>query len=319
MNNKSMTDNTLSRLEKRACPFCMSMRQDTLVMLTMSQLFPVNPTLDQSWFNEKTIPPGFELPIVRCSECSFVYSLYKMKDHVALSYYNEAILAEKSKEKIYKKAKRRSLISLWQQLHLLSEDKDTLKVLDFGAGWGDFLAIAKSPGVEVHGLEFDERKIHFSKAQGVRSGGIDFIKDNAPYDIFMCNQVLEHLDRPGDALKQIRSFLAKNAVGFVAVPNFSDDVLEKHIGALYKGKVEKNLHPLEHLNYFTPFSFRQMIFKAGFKEVAGDGFKAASKKSSKNSRFPGFFNMFKAKKQPTGESTNIFVTISAAHKLKRNN
>ncbi len=43
-------------------------------------------------------------------------------------------------------------------------------------------------------------------------GNMEFIIENAPYDIFCCNHVLEHLDKPKESLQQLKMLLYQNAV-----------------------------------------------------------------------------------------------------------
>ncbi len=262
-------DYTTNHIKERFCPSCSSQNQTVLFTLSMAKVFQVNPTYHEAWFSESSISPDFEFPIVKCNECGFVFSRFRMKDEIAFSYYNEGIDAQKSQEKIFKKEKRTSFLEIWRNLNLISDKQDYAKVLDFGAGWGDFLAIAKSPGVEVFGLEFDERKIAFAQSQGVLAGDIQFIKKNAPYDIFMCNQVLEHLNQPKEALEELRGVLRIGAVGFISVPNFDEPVIDQQLSLLNSGlPAKKDVDPLGHLNYFTPQHLRKMVSDAGFEEIS---------------------------------------------------
>lgn len=295
-------NSTTSHLEERFCPSCSSQNQEKMFELSMSNVFKVNPTYNEGWFDENSISPDFEFPIVKCRECGFVFSRFKMKDEIAFRYYNESIDAQKSKEKIFKKRKRISFIEIWRILNLLSEKQDYIRVLDFGAGWGDFLAIARSPGVEVFGLEFDKRKIEFAQSQGIPTGNMEFIRENAPYDIFMCNQVLEHLVQPKEALKELRSLLHSGTVGFISVPNFDDPIINQQASLLKGGLLAgKNVDPLGHLNYFTPWNLRRMVLDAGFEEIKPN----STQKSIKGMLFSIYRNLNKNPKEKP--DTSIYV------------
>jgi 2-polyprenyl-3-methyl-5-hydroxy-6-metoxy-1,4-benzoquinol methylase len=232
-------------------------------------LFPLNPTYRVEWFSEATIKSNIEFPIVQCNSCQFTYSKYTLTDQLQFDYYNDAIDMDKSLQKIFKYPKRNWFISIWNRLHSsISQLQDQIKVLDFGAGWGDFLAIAKSPGVEVFGLEFDVRKIAFAKSIGVHSGNLEFIKNHAPFDIFICNHVLEHLDKPYEALVEMKRLVRKGAVGFVSVPDFNANNMKHEILAIRKGEpFSKNIDPFGHLNYFTPENFKNLLEKSGFQVI----------------------------------------------------
>jgi 2-polyprenyl-3-methyl-5-hydroxy-6-metoxy-1,4-benzoquinol methylase len=99
-------------------------------------------------------------------------------------------------------------------------------------------------------------------------GAMDFIENHAPYDIFCCNQVLEHLDKPKESLRQLKGLLNQKAVGFISVPDFSLRRMDRLIKDIKQGKsVIKEINPWGHLNYFTATSLRQMLFDLQFREI----------------------------------------------------
>lgn len=255
-------------LIKRTCPICDSANTKELCRMNTSTLLKSNTGYNSKWFEHQLGIKNHSFPFVRCTDCNFVYSLEKLNDELTIKYYNEGIDAVKSEAKIYKSAKRKNLLIWWNRLLNLSNLDSPIKVLDYGAGWGDFLAVAKCIGVEVFGLEFDQRKIDFAQRNGIPCGDFSFIEKHAPYDIFMCNQVLEHLDRPKESLIALRKILKIGAVGFVSVPNFPIDVINKQIKLIEQGELpSKDFDPLGHLNYFDGNSFRRMIEEAGFEEI----------------------------------------------------
>jgi hypothetical protein len=253
-------------LIERNCPSCKSSERTIAFRLLKSQFLYNNPTHNLSWFEKLNIPDDHKFPFVRCSHCGFVYSQFRLNDEYNFSFYNTGINVDSSKEKAFKKAKRIKQVEIWLNLLKNSPDKSSLKVLDFGGGWGDFLAIAKSYGVEVFGLEFDERKIEFAGSNGIPLHKMEFIDRNAPYDIFMCNQVMEHLDDPKRALQHLRSLLVKDAVGFVGVPNFNTKYLTENITLINRGGIPpKEINPFGHLNYFSPETFSKMLKECQFQ------------------------------------------------------
>lgn len=143
------------------------------------------------------------------------------------------------------------------------------KLLDYGAGWGDFLYQAKSAGLtNLFGLEFDDRKIEYARDNGIRLGEASWIEKNKPYNMFICNQVLEHLSDPKAALKTLRSLLKPGSVGYLAVPDFDDEFLAEQIRRINSGEsFTKNICPIEHLNYFSPESLREMVAQCQFEEI----------------------------------------------------
>lgn len=263
----------MSTFVKRSCPNCNSNSHESaqLALMRCDKLLASNPGYDIAWFTHSSIPLNYEFTFVQCSKCDFVFSLEKLEESLNFEYYNYGIDHQKSLDKIFKKSKRQHLIQLWSTLHELentSSETSSIKVLDFGAGWGDFLALAKGYGIDVYGLEYDKRKIAFAKINEIACGDYDFVASHAPYDVFMCNQVLEHLDKPKKALEQLRGLLLSGSVGFIAVPCYTREKVEEEISRLKVGELpSKNFDPLGHLNYFDPVSFHNMVLSHGFAKI----------------------------------------------------
>jgi 2-polyprenyl-3-methyl-5-hydroxy-6-metoxy-1,4-benzoquinol methylase len=290
-------------LVERCCPSCSGNNSKVIFSLSKNQFLHNNPTHNIEWFEKLHIPEEHRFPFVRCNSCGFVYSKFKLNDDYNFSFYNEGVIVDSSREKIFKKSKRVMQVQIWLNLLRGSEDKKILKVLDFGGGWGDFLSIAKSYGVETYGLEFDERKIEYAKSQGVALHDMQFIDQHAPYDIFMCNQVMEHLDDPKSALRHLHSLLVKNAIGFVGVPNFNENYLNENIKLIESGGIPpKEINPFGHLNYFSPKTFASMLKEAGFEIFTPE------RKKNQHSLTAKVKSIFKpANENPTQDSTMLYV------------
>jgi SAM-dependent methyltransferase len=98
-----------------------------------------------------------------------------------------------------------------------------LRVLDFGSGSGEFLALAAKEGHDVQGIEPDSTfAAHAREAYHVPVEACTWQKacfEEASFDIITANHVLEHLREPVSALKQIASWLAPGGILYVSVPN----------------------------------------------------------------------------------------------------
>lgn len=304
--NKTSTNDFLI---ERDCPVCGSVEKSHLFSLSYDRLFPLNPTYKKEWFNEHTFKSDYLFPFVRCKKCDFVFAENTLSEQMQFDYYNNAIDEQTSRAKIFKRTKRAQLIECWKNLHALSDQSlDKLKVLDYGAGWGDFLAVAKSPGVDVFGLEFDERKIAFAITQGISLGRFDLIEHNAPYDVFMCNQVLEHLDQPRKALLELHRFLKNGAVGFVSVPNFSTENMDRESEAIKTGVVfSKDIDPLGHLNYFTPENLRKLLEDCGYEIINLKGETKSEQRNNPLKRIKLKFNFGKPVSEKKVQSTSFYV------------
>lgn len=259
------------KITKRDCPFCGSSQSRLKLTLKPDQFVDVNPTHNLEWFDELNIPCNYHFPFFECDDCTMVYSGVQLRNDVNFEFYNKGIRADLSKAKIYKASKRLHKTKLWNALiqHFdfnLLDKSEELMVLDYGAGWGDFLAIASGMGTMCVGLEYDERKIEHALKYGIQCGDYEFIDERAPYHIFMCDQVLEHLPDPGEALSKLQNLLIKGAVGFIGVPNFHKSRIDDVASKANRGeKVDKTVNPFGHLNYFSPALLAEMVEKHGFE------------------------------------------------------
>ncbi len=143
-------------------------------------------------------------------------------------------------------------------------------VLDVGCGEGITLDKFEKEGIgkSLHGIDYSDDALKIGKKiypnLNLKKGDIYDIKekDNS-YDLVMATEVLEHLDDPQKALKELIR-VSKRYV-LLSVPNEPF-----FIGANFmRGKYLKNFgnHP-EHINHWTFMTFRKMVQKNGLKIVA---------------------------------------------------
>lgn len=100
------------------------------------------------------------------------------------------------------------------------------RVLDIGAGSGEFVALARKAGFRCEGLEPNEAYAAFAReAYGVElhCGGWE----SAPYeagsfDVLTMHHVLEHLRTPRAALEAFHLWLKPQGLLHIAVPNIAD-------------------------------------------------------------------------------------------------
>lgn len=132
------------------------------------------------------------------------------------------------------------------------------KVLDFGAGSGEFLALAQATGHDATGIEPTATFAQFArKAYGVKVfestwQNIDFPPKN--FDLITANHVIEHLARPVDALKKMTQWLTDDGVIFIAVPDVTAQ----------REQSFQHFH-FAHVYNFTPESLRWAGMVAGLE------------------------------------------------------
>jgi len=134
-----------------------------------------------------------------------------------------------------------------------------LRVLDFGCGNGEFLAMCHQYGFEAFGVDRSEAR---SEKAGVRVVESVEELDSLPFHAITLFEVLEHVDHPRAILEMLRGRLAPGGILVLETPDCSG------ITGIVSRRDYDNIHPLEHINGFTPTTLRSIAERVGFKAIA---------------------------------------------------
>ncbi|MDD5149913.1 MAG: class I SAM-dependent methyltransferase [Flavobacterium sp.] len=121
-------------------------------------------------------------------------------------------------EKLYHFIKSIALKNKLNLINSLQSQKG--KILDIGAGTGEFLSVAKKDGWQTIGVEPSE------KAKGIaKSKGVSFVEqtselENQSFDVISMWHVLEHVPDLDKQIKELKRLLKPNGTLIIAVPNF---------------------------------------------------------------------------------------------------
>ena len=128
------------------------------------------------------------------------------------------------------------------------------RVLDVGAGCGEFLSVAHDDGWHIQGIE---------PCKDLWTPGVMYEQKlfitGAEYDFIHCSLVLEHVVDPFSLLKQMRRRLAPGGVVCVVVPNERNMLQE-----IMRRRFEYDPVCAEHINYFTQRSIMRLMERAEF-------------------------------------------------------
>ena len=153
------------------------------------------------------------------------------------------------------------------------------RILDVGCALGRLGEILKShqcrqgtatPGREVWGIELVPEIAIQAKVRldHVLVGDIEQM-DPLPlperyFDCLVCGDVLEHLRDPEGVLRRLRRHLAPGATVIANVPNVAHwSVLAQLLQGQFNYE-DKGLLDRTHLHFFTPSSFKDTLWKAGY-------------------------------------------------------
>jgi SAM-dependent methyltransferase len=139
------------------------------------------------------------------------------------------------------------------------------RVLDVGAGQGRFVAAARAAGYDALGVEPSQRGIDRAAALGVsliRAGVDDAAIPAGSLDTVVLWHVLEHLERPGDALERIAEWLTPGGGLLLGVPNLDS------WQARLSGDRWYHLDVPRHRTHFTASGASALLARSGFEIVA---------------------------------------------------
>ena len=162
--------------------------------------------------------------IVRCESCTFLFTNPRpVLDSISDYYQSEEYISHSNKAGnlvnfLYKIART---FTLKGKLNLLNSLHPRGKILDFGAGTGEFLAKCKSDKWEVSGVEPDEGARQ--QANGLTDGAIvenlDKLEKDQKFDVITLWHVLEHLPNLNETISILNNLLSKKGWLIIAVPN----------------------------------------------------------------------------------------------------
>lgn len=135
------------------------------------------------------------------------------------------------------------------------------RLLDVGAGNGDFLEVAHSAGWVVQGVEPDAKAAAVCRDRGldVRVGGIEqFAEERGRLDYITISHVIEHVHDPRLLLEQAFDLLKPGGGLYIDTPNV-DAFGHKRYGDSWRG-----LEAPRHLVLFNWYSLERTLHDVGF-------------------------------------------------------
>ena len=144
----------------------------------------------------------------------------------------------------------------------------SLRLLDFGMGWGMWALMAKALGCEALGVEISRRRADHARSCGIRV--IDWTDiPGLGCDFINTEQVFEHLAEPLSTIRHLQSGLRPGGVLKISVPKGTDVLrrLKRMDWAAPKGNRHSlnPVAPLEHINCYGKRSIRTLAESAGLK------------------------------------------------------
>ena len=124
-------------------------------------------------------------------------------------------------------------IALKNKLQLINDlQKDKGKLLDIGAGTGEFLIVAKENGWETTGIEPSDKARNIALKKDVLLAESLAILEDHSFDVITMWHVLEHVPNLDYQIKELKRLLKPTGTILIAVPNFNS-YDAKHYGSFW--------------------------------------------------------------------------------------
>lgn len=217
---------------------------------------------------------GAQWIFVRCGDCSTRYQRRILSPEWMEKCYSEWVTQEAMEKFLASQNAPQRWFEKGRQhvSHVLRLEKLTrsirggnaVRVLDFGCGWGEFLAMCDRFGLEGYGVDFapDRRKQgHVLIYPGIEDLKSDLRGKVSQFHVVTLFEVLEHLADPLVVLKSLHELMAPGAVLVLETPDCTG------VEGIQSMEDYRAIHPLSHINAFTPQSLRTIAGNAGFIPV----------------------------------------------------
>ena len=136
-----------------------------------------------------------------------------------------------------------------------------VRLLDFGCGYGEFLSMCALYGFDAVGVDRSSAKRDNNSYSKVFPE-IEDVAGMAPFHALTLFEVLEHLDDPHGLMLRLRDLVAPGGILVLETPDCSG------VRGIETREEYNKIHPLEHINGFTPKTLEGFAGRLGFERIA---------------------------------------------------
>ncbi len=223
----------------------------------------------------------YDLPpygVRRCPRCTLVFVSPRLRPEALSRFYDQVDYFEGgvyggqsswSPPMVLQRIWTASRLKLIARAHsTVGPQRETLsgtrpagqRLLEFGSGYGLFLAAAREKGYDVQGVELSQPAAAESAKRGidVHCGQLVDAPLSGPYDVICGWDTLEHVPDPLAVLRRIRELVADDGTVALSTPYFSS------LPSRLLRRRWWTLKPAEHIWHYTPYTLRLLAARADF-------------------------------------------------------
>lgn len=208
---------------------------------------------------------GFDYRMGVCRKCGIMYANPRMTEESYAKFYNEEYrkIYEEDTDETAEDSFQSGLKQGAPLIELLEHFEIRPKIIfEIGCNTGAWLLPFKEKGAEVHGVDFNERRVWLGKSKGLdlSAGGIEELERiGKKADLIILHHVLEHFTDLERSIARIRNLLTPDGALYIGVPG---------LYAIDKNILFQNAHTFQ----FTAQTLTYVLECCGFSEVYSDEF-----------------------------------------------
>lgn len=242
--------------ERHLCPICKSRKFKILFQEKHSsseflEFIKLERFYGKSFYNsfKKEGLQKMKYIIAECDQCRFIFQKQILSDIGMDLLYNNWLDKDLLRDYYSKQVYNETEETILNILKKSKGQTKKLKILDFGAGYGNFCSKALKIGYETYAFDLSADKTGKIDKMGVIT--INSFEDHKNYfDIIWVNQVFEHISDPGSTIDLLRECLIENGLMFISTPNCEGikKIIKKKELSI---ELFEKLSPHQHINAFT--------------------------------------------------------------------
>lgn len=265
---------TAQFVERTACIACGSVQLSELSAGTYNDR-PLHDFLEADPWGENPIGylNGCRWSYVRCDDCEQAFHRFilapEWNERRFSQWMTHESIAEfegtyKTPDWLFRKGveNARHMLQMEYLTREIRGEKEPLRVLDFGCGYGDFLAMCEQFGFDAVGVDRSAARRDNGRSTRVFAELSDL--DAAGFQAFhviTLFEVLEHLDDPRSLVELLAKYLVRGGLLILETPDCAG------VKDIVTMDDYRKIHPLEHINGFTPVTMRRFAERLGFVAV----------------------------------------------------
>lgn len=217
----------------------------------------------------KKVLAKFSLQLVRCKQCSLVFTNPRLRPEKILERYSSNYFFQEYLKPLKNQAGELDLNSLYNRYHLYLQILKKFfspgkKLLEIGSAAGFFLYFAHQDGWHVRGVEYIPEAAQYARDNfglSIYEASFEEAKIEEEFDFVALLDVLEHFSEPLFCLKKVRQLLKPGGLLLISTPNYNS------LSRFFLGKGWAVLSPADHLFYFSKKTIRLLLNRAGFEII----------------------------------------------------